>query len=618
MKKVMRLMAIILALGMGGEIKKEASPADQSLSGLKNSNGQVPMRAQVDLDFGRMPVYFIASQGQMDEQVAFYVQGKDKSLYFTSEGMTVALNGSLSEKDRHDSGVPFSPGNRDLERKKIEAGSDSRWVVKVYFLGANRDVSPLGVEKTEAVISYFRGKPEEWRTGLPTYSKIIYKNLWPGIDLTYSGTVDKLKYEFIVHPGGDPGKIRLGYRGASDVKVDGEGRLRVTTPQGSFSDDVPVAYQEVEGKRLSVGIAYELSAVEHGGYVCGFRMGDYNPERPLIIDPVVLVYCGYIGGSGDDFGCGIAVDRFGNAYVTGLIFSTNATFPEKVGPDLIFNGKTDAFVAKVNASGTGLVYCGYIGGSGDDAGRGIAVDGSGNAYVSGDTSSTEATFPVTVGPDLTQNGSWDAFVAKVNASGTGLVYCGYIGGADYDDGRGIAVDRSGNAYVTGGTQSTEATFPVTVGPDLTHNGGLDAFVAKVNASGTNLVYCGYIGGSGNDVGWGISVDKTGNAYVAGHTMSTESTFPVKVGPDLSQNDSWDAFVAKVKASGASLVYCGYIGGSSDEYGWGIAVDKSGDAYVTGLTNSTQETFPISIGPDLIYNGKKDAFVAKVGVRKKSR
>ena len=182
-----------------------------------------------------------------------------------------------------------------------------------------------------------------------------------------------------------------------------------------------------------------------------------------------------------------------------------------------------------------LVYAGYIGGSGNDYGFGIAVDGSGNAYVTGYTDSDEATFPVTVGPDPTFNGSYDAFVAKVNAAGTGLVYLGYIGGSEDDRGYGIAVDGSGNAYVTGLTGSDETTFPVTGGSDLTFNGGYDVFVAKVNAAGTALVYLGYIGGSENESGFGIAVDGSGNAYVIGTTGSDETTFPVTGGPDLTFN-----------------------------------------------------------------------------------
>jgi hypothetical protein len=426
-----------------------------------------------------------------------------------------------------------------------------RWALKLDFLGADPNVKPVAEAPQEAVISYFKGAPSKWQAGLKTYAKLRYPNLWPGIDLVYSGTVNRMKYHFLVKPGADPRVIKLAYRGTTGVRVSDAGQLEVVTPLGNLQDDRPVAYQEVRGKRVEVTTDYALGPkAEAGSHAYGFKLGGYDRSRPLVLDPAVFVYAGYIGGNGTDGGSGIAVDKQGNAYVTGQTFSTEASFPVTVGPDLTFNGGgADAFVAKVNASGTALVYAGYIGGNGSDGGLGIAVDKQGNAYVTGDTSSTEATFPVTVGPDLTFNGFFDAFVAKVNASGTALVYAGYIGGDEFDQGHGIAVDKKGNAYVTGQTGSTEASFPVMVGPDLTFNGFFDAFVAKVNASGTALVYAGYIGGDTDDTGNGIAVDKKGNAYVTGNTFSTEASFPVTVGPDITHNGSFDAFVAKVSETG---------------------------------------------------------------------
>jgi phosphoribosylcarboxyaminoimidazole (NCAIR) mutase len=562
----------------------------------------------------------------MDARVAYYLQGKDKTIYFTSEGLTYVLSErsageeiaekTASVKER----LSINPAEHELRSRRDQR----RFAVKLDFVGANADVRPSGEEKTGAVISYFKGKPEEWKAGLPTYSRIVYKNLWPGIDVAYYGTVDKMKYEFVVHPGSDPSLIRLAYRGASAVELNGEGRLKVRTPAGGFEDDRPVGYQEINGDRVDVAMSYlleEQSAKDAGpggqeavtkSYVYGFEVGDYDRTKPLVLDPAVLFYCGYIGGSLGDGGAGIAVDSMGNAYITGSTSSTEATFPVFGGPDLTNNGNGDAFVAKVNASGTALVYCGYIGGSDYDRGFAIAVDGSGNAYVTGRTWSAETTFPVIGGPDLTHNGGEDAFVAKVNASGTALVYCGYVGGGDWDEGYGIAVDGSGNVYVAGYTESTEATFPAIGGPDLTYNGGrFDAFVAKVNASGTALVYCGYIGGSGDDWGYAIAVDGSGNAYITGFTNSTQATFPVIGGLDLTHNGGEDAFVAKVNASGTALVYCGYIGGGDWDEGYGIAVDGSGNAYVAGNTSSTEATFPVLYGPDLTQNGSYDAFVAKV-------
>jgi hypothetical protein len=587
-------------------------------TGNSQSLAVVPPQAPLqDADFGKVPLQFIPNEGQVEGPAAYYVQGRDKTIYFAAEGLTFVLSGP----------------------RKSTSG---RWVVKLDFVDANPDAIPVSLEESGAVISYFKGKPENWKAGLSASSKIVYRELWPGIDLLYYGTEDRMRYEFLVHPGADPSMIKLAYRGAESVGLTEEGRLAVTTPVDGFEDDVPLAWQKVKGAYRDVPVGYaveacaedETPAAQNVGpeshmHIYGFDVGEYDRSLPLVLDPAVLVYCGFIGGSGGDGGDGIALDSSGNIYVTGYTRSVEATFPVVVGPDLTFNagpGNGDAYVAKVNSEGTALVYCGYIGGSGFEGGWDIAVDDSGNAYVTGEVGSWEDTFPVIVGPDLTYNGGmYDAFVAKVNAGGTALVYCGYIGGSapdtppegrlGNDQGNGIAVDASGNAYVTGATECNERTFPVTIGPDLTYNGGWwDTFVAKVNADGTGLAYCGYIGGSGwGERGSGIAVDRSGNAYVTGETdFPVPANFPVTVGPDLTPNGGFDAFVAKVNAAGTALVYCGYIGGLFHDYGYEIAVDDSGNAYVTGETESAETSFPVKVGPDLSYNGGfRDAFVAKV-------
>ena len=560
-------------------------------------------RRRVQEAYGKLPLYFVENRGQLDAQVAYSIQGRDTSVYFANQGLTFALTGR-----REHAGAPdarFQPVA--WTRPALPAAAPQRWAVKLDFVGANPAVKPQGQDRTSAVVSYFKGPQARWKTGLATYASVVYRDLWPGIDLMYSGTVNRLKYQYVVQPGAPVEQIRLRYRGVTQVRVNKSGQLEVQTPVGGFQDDKPYAYQEVEGRRVEVEAVYEL---EGDGY--GFRVGEYDRSRPLVLDPAVLVYSGYIGGSGIDTASGIAVDRSGNAYIAGYTESTEASFPVVVGPDLTL-GARDAFVAKVNAAGTALVYAGYIGGSGFDSAGGIAVDGSGNAYVSGVTdgaqAGTAAGFPLVVGPDLTYNGDSDAFVAKVNEAGTALVYAGYIGGSGGETARGIAVDGSGNAYVTGSTTSSQASFPVRVGPDLTHNGSTDAFVVKVNAAGTALVYAGYIGGSAGEGGAGIAVDGAGNAYVTGVTLSTEASFPVVVGPDLTYNDRGNPFVAKVNAAGTALVYCGYIGSGA---GRGIAVDAFGNAYVVGSTESTEASFPVLVGPDLTYNGGTiDAFVAKV-------
>ena len=547
-------------------------------------------RALSDQDFSRLPLYFIENRGQLDRRVDFYLRGRDRTVHFTGQGLTF----------------------------RLPSDSARRWALKLDFVGANPAARPRGQDPTAAVVSYFKGAPGEWQTGLRTYASIIYADLWPGVDLIYSGTVNRLKYTFVVKPGADPARIKLAYRGATGFGVNEAGELEVRTPAGDLSDERPVSYQEVAGRRVSVATDYQLGAGVEGTQVYGFRVGAYDRSRELVIDPAILVYCGYLGGGGSDQGRGVAVDGEGNIYVAGFTDSTEADFPVTAGPDLTYNGANfDAFVAKLKGDGTALLYCGYIGGSSNDGADGVAVDGAGNAYVTGGTSSTQASFPVKGGPDLTYNGGTvDGFVAMVNRDGTALVYCGYVGGGGIDLGHGIAADGAGNAYITGETTSSQASFPVAGGPDLTYNGGTvvgDAFVAKVNAGGATLAYCGYIGGSGEDRGSGITIDGQGSAYVGGVTGSAEASFPVAGGPDLTYNGgTGDAFVAKVNAAGSALLYCGYIGGAGTDDGIGIAADGDGNAYVSGTTSSAEASFPVKVGPDLTYNGEiSDAFVAKV-------
>jgi hypothetical protein len=594
--------------------KGKVSPLDAN-SGLKPANVNV----KIDKDYGKMPLFFIPNQGQMDKKIYYYVQGKDKTVYFTSEGVTFSLNASGGSDPFYKRG-PTPPKIFDKERQLEDSTKPStRWVVKLEFVGARKNVKPESLEKSKTVISYFTGQKKNWIAGLQTASKILYRDLWPGIDLVYYGTVNRMKYEFIVHPGADPSQIKLAYRGAESVKENSQGQLEVQTPVGGFFDDTPEAWQEIAGKRENVTLKYVIENRKSGKetrdapvVTYGFTVGKYDPKQTLVLDPAVIVYCGYIGGSSVESYGYIAVDGSGCAYITGYTMSTETTFPVMAGPDLTYNDNEDAFVAKVRADGTGLVYCGYIGGSGVDGGGGIAVDGSGCAYITGFTYSDQSTFPAIGGPDLTYNEGIDIFVAKVNSDGTGLVYCGYIGGSNYDNDYGIAVDASGCAYITGFTYSDQSTFPAIGGPDLTYNGDIDAFVAKVKADGTGLDYCGYIGGSGDDSGWGIAVDGSACAFLTGYTGSTETTFPVTVGPGLTYTGGiYDAFVAKVKADGTALDYCGYIGGSYRDSGVGIAVDSSGCAYLAGQTSSTETTFPVAVGPDLTHNGDYDAFVTKV-------
>jgi uncharacterized repeat protein (TIGR01451 family) len=638
-----RLRTIALGIGIAvmgaGErlgpstVFADAAEAQPVSRGSEEKPQEKPSRVRSSAD--KLPLYFVENQGQVDARVAYYVPGLEKVIYFASDGVTLVLSGRLPQ-DRRRAGL------EPTAIKSPSAAADGaprviqRQTVKLDFVGANRYVQPTGEALAPAVVSYFKGPQSAWKTGLKTYTRLVYADLWPGIDLIYSGTGSRLKYMFVVKPGVDPNLIKLAYRGASNVSLDGQGRIEVQTELGSFHDDKPTAYQQVRGVVMDVDVGYELrSEPDNDSHQYSFRLASYDSTLPLMIDPAIIVYAGFIGGSGDDRGNAIAVDSAGSAYITGETSSTETTFfPATVGPDLMHSGGVDAFVAKVSADGTALLYAGYIGGSGTDRGNGIAVDSSGNAYIVGETDSTAVTFPELVGPNLVQGGSVDAFVAKVNAGGTALLYAGFIGGSGDDRGKAIALEPgcvlNCSAYVTGETHSTEATFPdgngigLVPGPDLTHNGGVDAFVAKVSATGSGLIYAGYIGGDGDDRGNGIAVDSDGIAYITGETSSTEATFPdgngfgAVAGFDQTHNGGVDAFVAKVNATGTALLYASYLGGSGDDKGNGIALQpgETGcppdcSVYIVGETDSTEATFPEKIGPDLTYNGGVDAFVAKV-------
>ncbi len=520
-----------------------------------------------------LPIAFIENRGQADHRIRYLVQGSRTSLGFTNSGLSIVQQGAA---------------------------------VRLSFPGASR-TEPVGRERLDEHVSYFTGPKSHWITGIPTFGEVAYRNLWPGVSLSFAGNASQLEYTLRLAPRSDPSDVQLAYRGATSLNLTADGAMRVAKAGAGFSDAAPHAFQIVDGRRIDVAASYDLRT----GGTFGFHLGAYDPSLPLIIDPAILVYAGYIGGSAGEGGSGIAVDSSGNAYVTGGTGSDQATFPVSGGPDVTFNGSNDAFVAKIKADGSGLVYAGYIGGSGSDGGYGIAVDSSGDAYVVGSTSSDQTSFPVLGGPDLSFNGTTDTFVAKLNASGSALLYSGYIGGAGYDAGQGVALDSVGNAYIAGKTLSDQASFPVTGGPDLTFNGSSDAFVAKVKANGSGLDYAGYVGGNDFDDGLGIAVDASGHAYVAGRTSSDQASFPVTLGPDLTFNGNEDAFVAKVKSDGSALDYAGYIGGFDFDEGYGIAVDASGNAYVTGNAHSNQRTFPAAVGPDLTFNGGYDAFVAKV-------
>jgi hypothetical protein len=532
---------------------------------------------------GRLPVSFTANQGRWDARASWVAEGREATAYFLDGGIRWAL----------------SP-----------AGEGDGWALDQMLLGA-RPARPVASVPARGVMSYLGGDTSH--AALPTATELTLEQAWPGVDVAWAGTGGQIEARYHIAPGADPGQIRVAWRGAQGLATTADGGLSVATPVRTFEESPPKAFQDVDGRRVPVEVSY---AVDGDSYV--FRLGSYDPARPLVIDPVVLLYSSFLGGNASDIGRGIAVDAAGNAYVVGDTFSAAPTFPETPGAfQPASGGSFDVFVAKINPSASALVYATFLGGASSEVAGGIAVDGAGNAYVAGTTSSTAATFPETPGAFQTvASGGADAFVAKLNPTGSALVYATYLGGAGSDFGDAIALDAAGNAYVAGSTGSTAATFPETAGAFQPENaGGLaDGFVAKVNPTGSALVYASFLGGDSFDLARAIAVDGTGSAYLTGETSSTAATFPETAGVFQPANGlgAQDAFVAKVNPSGSALVYASFLGGDNIEEARGIAVDGAGNAYIAGGTFSTAATFPETPG---VFQPNRalafDAFVAKV-------
>jgi hypothetical protein len=517
------------------------------------------VRAQIAERYGALPIAFEPNRGN------FLAHGSGYSLSATSRGAVLALP-------------------KVAVRLQLVGGTTARTV---------------GVDRLPGTVNYLTGNdPSHWRTGIPTYAGVQQRNVYPGIDLAYHGKQGRLEYDFLLAPGADPSAIGVRFAGAKRTILD-RGELVLSLPGGVLRQPKPIAYQQVGGKRKPVDVGYVLQ----GPNRVGLRVAAYDRARPLVIDPA-LVYSTFIGGSNSESGWGIAVDGGGNAYVAGTT-RESTDLPTTPGAfDTSADGFYDAFITKLNATGTALVYSTYLGGSGNDNGFALALDAADNAYVTGDTNSTD--FPTTPGAfETSPNGNRDAFVTKLNATGSALVYSTYLGGDGDDEGRGITVDAAGSAYVTG--DGGGAAFPTTLGAFDTTPDSNDGFVTKLDPAGSTLVYSTFLGGSESDGGSGIAVDATGSAYVIGSTQSAD--FPTTVGAhDTSLGGGTDEFVTKFDPTGSSLAYSTYLGGSGEDDGRGIAVDGTGNAHVIGLSLSTD--YPTTAGAfDTTPNGDFDAVVS---------
>jgi hypothetical protein len=589
---------------------------------------------------------FEPNRGQTDEQVRFLARGNDYTVFLTS---TEAV---------------FAP------RSRTRAGAIEPEPMRMRLVGANPSPAVSGSNELDGKVNYVLGAgATDHLTDVPTYGTVRYSAVYPHVDLVYHDNGGRLEYDFVVDPEGDPDVISLRFDGASSIEIDDSGSLTLRTAVGELRHGPPVIYQERDDGRDRIAGHW----IRTGSQTVGVRIASYDRARPLVIDPLI-VYSSYLGGSSNDWGMDIALDAAGYIYVTGGTTSPNfpgatphtltdkAAFVTKltasghivystylldtdergatgIAVDAVGNayvtggtslwratGSSDVFVAKLDAFGRVARPGGYFftfGGTSVDWGNRVAVDGAGNAYVTGVTDG--GNFPTTPGAfRRTFSGDSDGFVAKVNASGTGFVYSTLLGGRGLDSANDIAIDISGNAYVTGSTESSD--FPVTAGGyQRVHRACNTAwycsktgFVTKVNPWGTALVYSTLLGGSefGRETAMeGIAVDPAGNAYVTGSTDADD--FPTTAGviqPTAGERLCFytictDAVVTKLNANGSALVYSTYLYGNLMDDAYGIAVDSAGNAYVTGST--VGDYFPAVNAFQPTSHATENGFVVKL-------
>jgi hypothetical protein len=511
-----------------------------------------------------LPMSFEPNLGQFPAAIRFASIGPAYALFLKSSGFKLRL--------RND-------------------GNSEAVSLEVAFPGANQSAEIRGVGRLSSETNYFRGEPKHWITHVPAYEKVIVENVYPGIDVAYYGKENRFEYDFIVEPGATPDSIDVLLKGASYVALTDQGDLTIHIGNQKILLSKPVLYQDIQGRRVFVDGRYDVRAHDR----VGFKTGAYDRAVPLVIDPQ-LVYSIY--GAAMTRVYGIGRDAAGNLYVCG-------TTPD-LGPN---DQATDAYVAKLNAAGSALLWSNHFGSLGySDSATAIAVDRFGKTYVTGWTTyftgPSLPKFPTTPNAIQTAFAGIDAFLTKFDANGN-MLYSTLLGGRGRDAAAAVAVDSLGNTFVAGQTDS--ADFPTSKAFQGWRRGNSDGFVSVINPQGSAFVYSTYIGGGGEDAATGIAADAGGNAYLTGFTTSTD--FPVANPIRPASSGGADAFVLKFNAAGSSLVYGTYLGGSSDDGAWSVAIDSSNNAYVAGTTKSTN--FPTVSAYQPVLRGGTDAFVTKV-------
>ena len=553
--------------------------------------------------FGQLPVYFVKNQGQWREPAAFCAGVGFGKIYFTSKEIVFQIFHTEGNSSRD-----------QIDHRKKDPPETEEINIRLQFVNPSPDVSIEAMDKSEARFNYLLGDdPQKWVAGAPSYRRIVYRNLYPGIDLSVCGQGKSVKHEYSLKPGADPKQIAWRYDNIKNARINSQGQLEVSTGLGTLKDEMPYCYQIFGSKKVAVECAYIITPEN----TVKLFIGKYDNNIELIIDPG-LEYSTYLGGTDYDYAYDIAVDDNGCAYVTGHSRSSN--FPLKSGSyDTNLSGASDAFVTKFSPAGSTLYYSTVIGGSSTDGAYGIVLDADRNAYITGYTRSTD--FPKTWGAyDTSHNGDSDVFIAKLNSAGTSVLYSTFLGGWTDDTGGDIALYATNghrSVYVTGWTESSN--FPTTpwVADGSWNWGIVDAFVARIIPVGlgsSDLNFSTFLGGNGEDWGYGIAVDNSARAYVTGWTGS--SNFPTTPGAfDTSSPGMGDAFVTKIQPNGLDFFYSTYLGGSHNDAGRGIDVLNSGTkayAYVSGYTYSND--FPVTVGAaDVTYNGDGDVFITRLSL-----
>ncbi len=543
----------------------------------------------------KLPLSFVANNGQEDSRALFTTSLKNQRIFFSSDRITLveleAIEESIPEPE--DFPAPITEPNEPRNGVALEFS----------FTNANASLAPEGISQLPGHHHFYRGNDStKWNHSVPHYKELRYPGVWDGVDLELSGGKDGLKMNWLLDTPDRVSSIRLHWSGADSLEIDSTGNLLVHHALGTLTDLAPIAYQEIEGERKPVDCVYRL----YGGFDFGFELtGTYLENLPLIIDPI-LAYTTYLGGSLTDECRGIAVDTQGCAHVVGDTTSIN--FPVTPGAFQTTNaGLSDVFVTKFSSDGSSLIYSTYLGGSGSDLGYAIALDTQGCSYVTGQTAS--ANFPITPGAFQTTAGG--IFVTKLAADGESLIYSTFLGDSG-GIGYGIAVDSQGCAYITGRSSSIPTT-PGAFQTILPSEAGIIGFVTKFSVDGNSLIYSTYLGGNGNGNFVDITLDAYNYVYVTGITNAAD--FPVTSGAfqtaPISLASTPSVTVSKLNIDGSALVYSTYLSGSGNDLPRAITVDNKGCALVTGRTASSD--FPVT--PNAFQTtyggGNDDVFLTKL-------